>query len=59
MKSVAIPESAVEFLAGHVERVRRQQPKKRIVFPEGGDARIVAAAERLAREGLVEPILVG
>jgi len=56
---VAIPESAVAFLAGHVERVRRQQPKKRIVFPEGGDPRVLAAAERLARERLVEPILIG
>lgn len=54
-----IPESAAAFLAGHVERVRRQQPKKRIVFPEGGDPRVVAAAGRLAREGLVEPILIG
>jgi phosphate acetyltransferase len=56
---VAIPESAAAFLAGHVERVRRQQPKRRIVFPEGGDPRVLAAAERLAREGLVEPILIG
>ncbi len=46
-----------EFLRAHVERVRRQ-PKKRIVFPEGGDPRIAAAAERLKREGLIEPILI-
>jgi phosphate acetyltransferase len=57
--SVAKPDSAAEFLAGHVERVRRQQPKRRIVFAEGGDPRVVAAAERLAREGLLEPILIG
>lgn len=31
----------------------------RIVFPEGEDRRIQAAAERLAREELVEPLLVG
>ncbi len=31
----------------------------RIVFPEGEDPRIRAAAERLAREGLAEPVLVG
>lgn len=29
-----------------------------MVFPEGGDARVVAAAARLASEGLVEPILL-
>jgi phosphate acetyltransferase len=56
---VAIPGSAQAFLAGHVERVRRQHPKKRIVFPEGTDPRILAAAERLAREDLLEPILIG
>ena len=49
----------MEFLAGQAERVRALQPKRRIVFPEGGDPRVVAAAERLAREGLVEPILIG
>lgn len=31
----------------------------RIVFPEGEDPRIRAAAERLASEGLAEPVLVG
>lgn len=56
---MSIPESAAEFLAGHVERVRRRQPKKRIVFSEGGDPRVLAAAERLAREGVLEPILIG
>ncbi len=55
---MAFPESARQFLAGHVERVRRQHPKKRIVFPEGGDPRVAAAAERLAREGLIEPVLI-
>ena len=55
---MTIPESAAEFLAGHIERVRRR-PKKRIVFSEGGDPRVVAAAQRLAREGLVEPVLIG
>ncbi len=55
---MAFPDSALQFLAGQVERVRRQQPKKRIVFSEGADPRVAAAAERLAREGLIEPILV-
>jgi phosphate acetyltransferase len=30
-----------------------------LVLPEGGDERIVAAARRLAAEGLAEPILIG
>lgn len=38
--------------------MRGLRGRKRIVFPEGGDARIVAAAERLRSEGLVEPVLV-
>jgi len=46
-------------MAVQKERLRRLSRPRRIVFPEGGDPRIVAAAERLAREGLAEPILVG
>ncbi len=53
-----MPETAIEFLKQHVERVRRA-PRKRIVFPEGEDPRVRAAAERLKREGLIEPILLG
>ena len=54
-----IPESATAFLAGHVERVRQLKPAKRIVFPEGNDPRVLAAAQRLVREELLEPILIG
>jgi len=54
-----VPQSAAEFMAMQVERVRRRRAKKRIVFPEGGDPRVQAAAGRLAQEGLAEPILVG
>ncbi|HUS07953.1 MAG TPA: phosphate acetyltransferase [Bryobacteraceae bacterium] len=32
--------------------------KKRIVFPEGSDPRVSAAASRLAKEGLIQPILI-
>jgi phosphate acetyltransferase len=39
--------------------VRSLPKKKRIVFPEGGDPRVIAAASRLAAEGLVTPILIG
>jgi phosphate acetyltransferase len=54
-----IPESAATFLSRHVERVRQLRTKKRIAFPEGTDARVIAAAGRLARDGVVEPILIG
>ncbi len=52
------PESATLFLARQIERLRRLKFRKRIVFPEGGDPRVQHAAERLSKEGLVEPILL-
>ncbi len=54
-----IPEAATEFVAAQAERLKQLRSPKRIVFPEGDDPRVVAAAERLAREGLAEPILLG
>jgi phosphate acetyltransferase len=56
---VTLPDTAREFLDRHLARVRRFRPPKRLVFPEGNDPRILAAAERLAREGLAAPILIG
>ena len=53
----AIPESAARFMSALIERARRLQ--KTIVFPEGGDARVLEAAARLARDGVVKPVLVG
>ncbi len=53
----SIPESASRFLARQIERLR-QMPRKKIVFPEGDDPRVKAAAARLAGEGLIEPILL-
>ena len=53
----ARPESARLFLARLVEKLRRA-PGKKIVFPEGGDARVRAAAARLKEEKLLEPILL-
>jgi phosphate acetyltransferase len=53
----AIPESARLFMAGLIERARKL--KKTIAFPEGGDARVLEAAARLAREGVVRPVLIG
>lgn len=37
----------------------QQHGKKKVVFPEATDERILKAASRLAQEGLVEPILIG
>lgn len=56
---MSLPESAREFLAGQASRVRQLKKRKRIVFPEGGDPRVREAASMLAREGLVEPVLLG
>jgi phosphate acetyltransferase len=52
-----VPDSAVAFMSGLIARTRPL--RKRIVFPEAGDARVLCAAERLAREGVVQPILLG
>jgi phosphate acetyltransferase len=54
-----VTQSALDFMARQVERLRQSRAKKRIVFPEGGDVRVLSAAARLAREGLLEPMLVG
>ncbi len=53
-----IPESAKRFLDTQRARLR-SSARKRIVFPEGGDDRVRAAAARLAEENLLEPILIG
>lgn len=55
---MSVPESATRFIAKQVERAKGQKKKRRIVFPEGDDPRVRQAAERLAREGVAEPILV-
>jgi phosphate acetyltransferase len=42
------------------ELLRRASARRaRILFPEGGDPRVQAAAERLKQEGIAEPILAG
>lgn len=53
-----MPDSAIAFLATQIERLRQVPRRRRIVFPEGDDPRVIAAAARLKREGLVEPILL-
>src|SRR5436190_17276341 len=54
---MTVPESAVEFMSGLIARARKL--KRRIVFPEGSDPRVLEAARRLAHDGLVKPILIG
>src|SRR5437879_4735597 len=51
-----VPESATAFLAGLIDRARRS--RKKIVFPEGADPRVVGAAGRLAQQGILQPILI-
>jgi phosphate acetyltransferase len=53
----AIPESAKLFMSGLIERARKL--KKTIAFPEGTDPRVLEAAARLARDGVVKPVLIG
>jgi phosphate acetyltransferase len=54
---MAFPESAVAFMSGLIDRARKT--RRRIVFPEGDDPRVIAAAERLAHDGIAQPILIG
>ena len=44
-------------MSGLIERARKL--KKTIAFPEGSDPRVLEAAARLAREGVVKPVLLG
>jgi phosphate acetyltransferase len=53
-----LPETAQRFLHQQIEQVRALRPRRRIVFPEGADTRVLAATDRLRREELIEPILV-
>jgi len=49
----------VSDLFNGMKTTLQQQEKKKIVFPEATDERVLRAASRLAQEGLVEPILIG
>ncbi len=46
-------------MAKQAERLRRASTPRKIVFPEGDDARVLAAAAELAHGGLLQPILIG
>jgi phosphate acetyltransferase len=54
---MATPESAELFMRGIIERARKLN--RTIVFPEGADARVMEAAARLARDGVLRPVLIG
>ena len=47
----------MSFLEGVRERARAHP--RRLVFPEGADARTLEAVARIAREGLAKPIMIG
>jgi phosphate acetyltransferase len=47
----------VSILESIITRAR-QQPR-RVVFPEAQDGRVLRAVSRLARDGIVEPVLLG
>jgi len=53
-----LPDSAAEFISQQAQRVRALTPRRRIVFPEGDDPRVIEAAARLERDALVKPILI-
>ena len=55
---MALPDSAIDFLQDQAGRVRQLGRIRRIVFPEGADPRVQAAAQRLEAGRLVEPILI-
>ena len=48
---MSLPESARWLLDVLVKRVRSLPVRKKIVFPEGSDPRVIEAAARLAAEG--------
>ena len=51
------PGATVDFLAS-IRRRARERPR-RLVFPEGHDARTLHAAARVAAEGLALPMVIG
>lgn len=55
---MASPQSAADFMDCVRSQLKKLARKRRIVFPEGDDPRVVEAAARLRAEGLVEPVLV-
>jgi phosphate acetyltransferase len=56
---MAFPEPAAAFMARQTERLRSAGRLRKIVFPEGDDARVREAAAHLAAKGLLQPVLIG
>lgn len=54
----SIPRSAAQFLDVQTSRLKSLGTRKRIVFPEGDDPRVLTAAERLVTAQAVEPVLL-
>lgn len=52
------PTTAAKLLEKQKERLRHVRGRKRIVFPEGQDSRVLEATARLREERLLEPVLV-
>src|SRR5688572_724974 len=52
-----LPERPMDVVAQCIDKVRGRG--LRVVFPEGGDERIVAAAKRLREERIAEPVVLG
>jgi phosphate acetyltransferase len=57
LEMAGIPESAELFVSGLAARASKL--KRTIAFPEGEDPRVLEGAARLAREGVVRPVLLG
>lgn len=55
---MALPGTAARFLERQRERLGALAARPRIVFADGDDARVRAAAEELVRQGICEPVLV-
>ena len=56
---MAVNQTSIAFINRQIERVRQAGGRKRIVFPEGSDPRVLEAAARLVRDGIAEPVLIG
>ncbi|HVZ40400.1 MAG TPA: NADP-dependent malic enzyme [Candidatus Kapabacteria bacterium] len=47
------------FMVPIINRAQRRRPLKRIVLPEGEEAVVLRAAQRLVEEGICQPVLLG
>jgi malate dehydrogenase (oxaloacetate-decarboxylating)(NADP+) len=47
------------FMVPIINRAQARKPKKRIIFPEGEELRILRAAQRLVEDRICQPVLLG